>query len=358
MKLHFLEGNDRTKNLIIIPAYNPDHKLIALIDSLLKSKNIAEIVVVNDGSNENTSKCFTEIATKVTLLVHPINQGKGAAIKTALRYIAQKYTELCGVATVDADGQHTAEDAEKLLHTLPDATDSLILGVRSFSADIPWKSRWGNNITKFVFRLLSGAKVSDTQTGLRAFTSRLIPFLLSVTGDRYEYEMNMLASCAKQKIKITEVPIATIYIDQKNTTSHFRVVRDSLRIYGSLLLYAGTSFLSFLVDYAFSNLFVWLFGLFSLTNAVLCGNTAARIISASFNYHLNSTYVFENKQKLKSAIQYFLLAGVILLFNSIIVHLFDMYTDIPYSVYKIFTEIVLFSASYLIQKFVVFKVKE
>lgn len=343
------------RNIVLIPAYNPDHKLIELINSCLKVQDISEIVVVNDGSAESSSEVFTQISGKVTLLVHPVNQGKGAAIKTALLYISQKNTDVCGIVTVDADGQHTADDSEKLLHTLVEYPESLILGVRTFSDDIPWKSRWGNKITRFIFRLLSGAKVSDTQTGLRAFTSKLIPFLLAVNGDRYEYEMNMLASSAKHKIKITEVPIATIYIDQQNTTSHFRVVRDSLRIYGSLLLYAGTSFLSFLVDYTFFNLFAWIFGLLCVPYIVIIANITARMISASFNYYLNSTYVFDNGRKLKSAIQYFLLAGLILLVNTVIMHSFDVYTDIPREIYKVFTEIILFSASYFIQKLFIFK---
>jgi len=342
----------------LIPAYNPDDKLIELIRSLQNATGIDEIIVINDGSAEKCTPVFSEISEKVTLLTHTENRGKGAAIKTALEFIFKSNDELCGIVTVDADGQHSPEDALKLLHILPEKPDSLFLGVRTFSADIPWRSRWGNKITRFIFRILSGAKVSDTQTGLRAFTSLLIPFLLDVSGDRYEYEMNMLAAAAKKKIPLLEIPIATIYMDKQNSASHYRVVKDSMRIYGSLFLYAGASFLSFLVDFAFFNLFAWILGFWDIDNISVISNIAARIISASFNYYLNSTYVFNSSRKLNNAIQYFLLAGVILFFNTAIVHLFDIYTDIPRSIYKIFTEIILFTASYFVQKVLIFKVEK
>lgn len=344
------------KNILLIPAYNPDDKLTELVDALLKTQNPPQIIVVNDGSSEKSSAVFAQIEKKVTLLVHTVNQGKGAAIKTGLRFISQ-LSGLYGIVTVDADGQHSPEDARKLLDKLEECPDSLILGVRTFSEDIPWKSRWGNKITRFMFRLLSGAKVSDTQTGLRAFSSGLIPFLLTVNGERYEYEMNMLASSARNKIIFTEVPIATIYIDQMNSASHFRVVRDSMRVYGNLFLYAGSSFLSFLVDYVLFIVFSWFFGLFELSNAIIFGNITARIFSASFNYYLNSTFVFGNGHKVKSMVQYFLLAGLILVINTVIISAFKTYTAVPKEIYKIFTELILSIASYSVQKLVIFKKK-
>ncbi len=80
-----------------------------------------------------------------------------------------------------------------------------------------------------MFRLQTGVNVSDTQTGLRGFHTDLIPFMLDIEGDRYEYEMNMLTQ-ASQRYKITEVPIQTIYIDD-NASSHFRPIKDGLLVY-------------------------------------------------------------------------------------------------------------------------------
>jgi glycosyltransferase involved in cell wall biosynthesis len=345
------------ENIILIPAYNPDNKLTVLVEAL-KATVTADIVVVNDGSSPASSPVFEAIKNKVTLLEHTVNKGKGAAIKTGLKYIQQNHGDLCGIVTVDADGQHSPSDALKLLDTLEQNQDSLVLGCRTFSGEIPWKSRWGNNITKFVFRILSGVNVSDTQTGLRAFTSKLIPTLLEVGGDRYEYEMNMLVSCTKLKIPIKEVPIETIYTDEKNTSSHFRAVKDSARIYGNLLLFAGSSFLSFLVDFIVFNLFVWLIGFTGSDNTVSFSNIAARIISASFNYYLNSTYVFNSGRKAKNAVQYFLLAAVILALNTKVLTLLTGNLGIQHTLAKLITEIVFISISYTLQKFVIFRTKK
>jgi len=345
------------KNIILIPAYNPDEKLTALVDAL-KALITADIVVVNDGSAPASAPVFEEIKDKVTLLEHKVNQGKGAALKTGMRHILETSSEPCGVVTVDADGQHSASDAWKLLQVLEQNRAALVLGCRTFSGDIPWKSRWGNNITKFVFRLLSGVKVSDTQTGLRAFSSELIPALLEIRGERYEYEMNMLVSCIKMKIPMREVPIATIYTDEKNTSSHFRVVKDSVRIYKNLLLFTGSSFLSFLVDFVAFNLFVWLLNLLHAENVNVVGNIAARIISASFNYYLNCTYVFKSEKKFKNALEYFLLAAVILTFNTVVLNFFTGAIGIHHSLAKLITEVLFFILSYTVQRLVIFKTKK
>lgn len=100
---------------------------------------------------------------------------------------------------------------------------------------MPLKSRIGNQLTRSIFRLVSGVSVSDTQTGLRAFSPDLIKKLLMVGGERYEYETNVLIEMAKAKIPIREVPIDTIYHDSSNSCSHFHVFKDSWRIYKELL---------------------------------------------------------------------------------------------------------------------------
>lgn len=346
------------QNIIIIPAFNPDEKLVALVEELTDKKIADRIIVVNDGSKPDCSGFFKDIKSKVVLLTHEVNKGKGASIKTALGYIKENVSEECGIVTVDADGQHRPEDAKKLLESLSGFPHSLVLGVRTFSEDIPWKSRWGNKITRFVFHVLSGANVSDTQTGLRAFKSDLVQFLLEVSGDRYEYEMNMLASCARNKIKINEVPIATIYIDQVNSTSHFRVIRDSLRIYGSLLLYAGSSFISFLFDFLLFNIFLIITSNFLISEeSLILSNVVARILSSMLNYYLNSTYVFRTPKKFTNALSYFLLAGGILAVNTFVLSLISVKIGISEPIAKLITEIIMFCVSYFVQKYIIFNPK-
>lgn len=342
------------KNIIVIPAYNPDEKLIILIGSLHKN-HLTDIIVVDDGSVTGLS-VFDSIKSRVTLLKHEINMGKGAAIKTALKYISDNTQQNAAVCTIDADGQHSVEDALKVLGCLKENPDSLVLGVRTFSGDIPRKSRWGNNITKFVFRILCGFYISDTQTGLRAFGSRLIPFLLEVGGERYEYEMNMLSSCVKNDIRIKEISISTIYTDSNNSSSHFRAVRDSMRIYGNLLLFAGSSFICFIVDFVLMRLFSFLFGLILADySSMILGNTIARVVSSSLNYYLNSNFVFGKPKSNRSALQYYTLVVIILIANNGLLSIFTELLKIPEALSKIITELVLFFASFLIQKKIIFK---
>lgn len=96
--------------------------------------------------------------------------------------------------------------------------------------------------------MVTGVSVSDTQTGMRAFSSKLLEFMVNIPGERYEYEMNVLVACAKEGISIIELPIQTIYHDKGNSCSHFRKVRDSIRIYGQLFKFSFVSFSSFLLD--------------------------------------------------------------------------------------------------------------
>lgn len=121
----------------------------------------------------------------------------GAAIKTALAYIKKEVwgNELIGI--MDCDGQHLPEDMMKLFQSAWKHTEALVLGVRAVGREMPFRSRFGNQVTRAVYRIVSGVKVSDTQTGLRAFGVKLIDKLLLVKGERYEYEMNnlILAEC-------------------------------------------------------------------------------------------------------------------------------------------------------------------
>ena len=172
------------------------------------------------------------------------------------------------VVVVDCDGQHLPSDALRVAAEAEANPGGLALGVRTVGSDMPARSRFGNAVTRVVFRLLSGVYVSDTQTGLRAFDLPLCGALLAVEGERYEFESNALMSFAKSGVPIREVPIETIYTDKKNSVSHFRTFADSYRIYSHLfkaaksplMLFTGSSLLSFCIDYALFNLFYFFIG--------------------------------------------------------------------------------------------------
>lgn len=221
----------------LIPAYNPDDKLIEITHEHVKYG--FNIVVVDDGSDETCNDIFTEIIACADVLHHRTNRGKGAALRTGLDYIAQKNSGLADtngyvVVTLDADGQHYMNDVLRVTEKSEENRDALVLGARGFDNDVPIKSRLGNDITRHVFFFVTGVKVWDTQTGLRAFSDKHIDFMRQIEGDRYEYEINVLLEYVGKKIKIMEVPIQTIYLDD-NKSSHFNAVRDSFLIYARIL---------------------------------------------------------------------------------------------------------------------------
>ena len=335
----------------VIPAYEPDEKMLAVIDDISSSTDFS-IIVINDGSGEDKLPIFREAAKKATVLTHEVNKGKGRGIKTALEYIKQNENDTVGIVIADADGQHKTEDIIRVSQALKASPDKLVMGCRKFSGKIPLRSKFGNKVTRFVFSFAAGVKVSDTQTGLRGFSSELIPFMLSVNGDRYEYEMNMLLECAREGIKFCEVPIETVYLEN-NESSHFNPIKDSWRIYRDILKFSCSSLLSFCVDYLFYSIFAL------ISNSVVFSNIAARVISSCFNFSLNKKFVFKNKESIaKTAAKYFILAGCILAANTVLLELCVKYLIHNKYISKIIIEVLLFFISWAAQKSFVFRKKD
>ena len=235
------------RRFALIPAYKPNENLIYFVQSI--EKRGIEVVVVNDGSGEEYLPLFSQLEknSRAKVIHFYINQGKGAALKEGLSYLNEIEDDFV-VITLDADGQHSLKDALYLLDKSMENEDSLILGSREQSKDSPIRSRIGNYITKKVFYFSTGVNIEDTQTGMRAFHKSLIPKLLKIKGERYEYEMNMLLEFAKKDIKMREYTIETIYIND-NEESHFDTIKDSVRIYSQIIKFCTSSILSFCIDF-------------------------------------------------------------------------------------------------------------
>lgn len=219
-------------SVIIIPAFEPDQILIDLIFGLIAHQN-CHIILVNDGSGIAAKPIFDafEKYPQVTILCHVENQGKGQALKTAFRYFLDYFPKSCrGVITADADGQHTLIDIVKMSETQMIHPEKLILGVRGFEGKVPFRSRFGNQLTRYVFWLFFGKKLKDTQTGLRAIPRTFLAELLKIPTCGYEFELEMLIKALRYHVQIEELPIDTIYLE-RNTSSHFKPLLDSLRIY-------------------------------------------------------------------------------------------------------------------------------
>ena len=271
---------------VLIPAYQPDARLPRLILELHRADPSTKIVVVDDGSGQKFSDIFEASATAgAHVISYEHNRGKGYALRegfTWIRDVASDSQEC--VVTADADGQHTLNDIFRVGRTCTD-TGKSVLGVRKFVGHVPARSRIGNTATSALFWLATGWKLKDTQTGLRAFPVALLPALLEVQGDRYEYELRVLLHLAKFRHPVTQISIETIY-EAGNPTSHFRPLQDSARIWAPLLKFAASSGVATVIDY------VLVLVLNALTGALFFPVIAARLVSASVNFAMNRR-VFE-----------------------------------------------------------------
>lgn len=219
------------KAVPIIPSLDPDNKLTLLVNKLISS-GYDKIIIVDDGSKDK--KIFNKLEKKkeIILLTHEENKGKGVALKTAFQYykdnLIKKYI---GVICLDSDGQHKTEDVIRIEKVLQ-KEDNFILGTRLFNTlSTPFRNKLGNRLTSILFKLLYKVYIKDTQTGLRAIPNRLIDMHLNTTGDRFEYELNVLINLVDMKEKIKEVDIETIYLEDSNKHSHFNPIKDSYKVY-------------------------------------------------------------------------------------------------------------------------------
>lgn len=220
--------------VVLIPSYKPDQKLIDTLQKLEARQFL--LLVVDDGSGSDYDTVFVEAARYARVIRYPMNRGKGGALKQGLRCIRKCFKNAAYVITADADGQHKPDDIAKISEYLHE-NGGFVIGSRAFVGDVPLRSRFGNTVTREVYHLVSGVKVQDTQTGLRGFDRSLLDWLLTIPGNRYEYEMNVLMSAARDQIAIGEVPIETVY-EGKNESSHFRPLQDSVKIYKEIFRFA------------------------------------------------------------------------------------------------------------------------
>lgn len=346
------------KIAILIPSLSPDQKLVTVVQGLIQA-GFHRILVVNDGSSESYQPIFHSVRElSATVINHAVNLGKGRAIKTGLNYIVSEWKECTGVVTVDSDGQHRVEDIITCAEKMKQHPESLILGSRVFSGgDVPFRSRFGNKITSKVMKLLLGVSISDTQTGLRAFSAERMKQFITIRGERFEYEMNMLLYAKEEDIPLIEVPINTVYIEE-NKSSHFRPFRDSIMIYSLFIKYIFASLSSFVIDIALFSLFVFLFRPIAKSTYIFQATVLARIMSSIFNFIINRTGVFKSKENLTGTIlRYYTLAVVQMCVSAESVKLIHQSLLLNESVTKVIVDCLLFFISFGIQREWVFKTK-
>ena len=345
---------------VIIPSLNPDEKIISTVQSLIDA-GFEDIILIDDGSNADHKDLFEE-AKKfpgVSLLVHEVNKGKGRAMKTAFEYILENRPNKPNVIAVDGDGQHLAKDVKRCIEMLEENPHSFVMGVRDFSdKSVPARSKFGNVITRTVFSLLCGIKVRDTQTGLRAIPFEHLKLMTEVDGNRYEYETNQLFAVKQAGIEFKEVVISTVYIED-NQTSHFRPIRDSIRIYGVIIRYIASSLASTLVDVSLFTLLNLLFGKLGFSDElrIILAQAIARIVSSFVNFSINRKVVFKSKDNYGSTmLKYYILCacqlaastGLVYLFSTVVFRLSE--GSIFDTLIKVVVDTFLFFLSFRIQQ--------
>lgn len=342
------------KNIcVVIPSLNPDERLFGVVSELF-GVGFEKILIVDDGSRAENKVYFPE-DDRITRLTHDVNRGKGAALKTALKYVSENMPEIEGIVTCDADGQHTAKDTRRVAEKLAE-TGKFVLGCRDFSLDnVPFRSKFGNRLTSVALFLCSGNYICDTQTGLRGIPKKSFEAMGKVSGERFEYETNVLLELKQMGLDYCEVKIETVYLNE-NKSSHFRPVRDSLRIMSLMLKYIASSVIAFAVDML---LFTLLHSTFHF--GITLSTALARVCSSVVNFTINKKVVFKSSTSLaKCAVKYALVVVVVMLLSAGGTFLLSTLMRLPDNSYlvtlvKAIVDTVLFVVNFYVQKYWIFK---
>ncbi|HET9099889.1 MAG TPA: bifunctional glycosyltransferase family 2/GtrA family protein [Acidobacteriaceae bacterium] len=339
---------DLNHTAVLIPARRMETGLEPMVRAL-SDTGFEAIVIVNDGMTATDDLAFANLIAipRVHLLRHAVNLGKGRALKTGLNYLLNEFPDVTAVVTADADGQHSVTDIVRIARELLAKPRSVVLGCRAFSGEVPFRSRFGNSLTRLVFHYFSGRKVSDTQTGLRAFPASLFSQLLALPGERYEYEMTVLAYINSTGIPIVEVPIETIYIDG-NGSSSFNPLCDSMRIYFILIRFYASSLVSAGLDLLFFSIVWW--ATHQLLAAVMIGR-----LSSIVNFLLNRTLVFRSQASVPVALsRYYVLAILLAAISYGSIKALSFYLGWNVVVIKVLVETLLSLLSFSAQRTFVF----
>lgn len=348
-------------SVILIPSLNPDGRLEPYVWELQK-RGFEHIIVVNDGSGKEYDPVFHRLEDMGCIVLrHAVNYGKGRALKNGFNEFLNRFQEdeeICGVITADSDGQHLVKDVVRMDELLYEerSKKELLLGVRDFKRqNVPPKSKFGNELTCFFFRLLYGRKISDTQTGLRGISTGCLKEFLALKGERFEYETSMLIAAVRQQIPFRELKIETVYLENNGGT-HFRPLQDSCIIYsilfGEFLKYIASSLSASVIDILlFSLLSAWILG----TAGIWIATALARAVSSFYNYSMNRKVVFGSGEDMKHSLwRYYLLCVVQGACSAGLVSALVAAFGLPKTGCKIVVDTVLFFISYQIQRRFVF----
>ena len=350
--------------IILIPALNPPKDILLSYIKDLKKRGFNRILIVDDGSDDSFKDYFEKLKKdlEVDIFYHYKNYGKGRALKNAFNYVLNYYDDFSYLICADSDGQHRVEDIENIAKICKNSNkDILYLGSRNFDEEnVPFKSRYGNKLTSFFYKLMFEDRINDTQTGLRAISKKHMKDFLDLDGERFEYEINMLINASKTGKEIKEIPIKTVYFDN-NSETHFNPIKDSAKIYGVMFKTFFKFFLSsigsWLVDIgSFTIIQSLLSKVFTSFHPVIWISTLlARMISGLFNFSINKNFVFDDDSKDKKIyLRYFILWLCQLILSAFLVDFVFSLVNMKSYFIKIIIDSLIFLLSFKIQEKYIF----
>lgn len=352
------------KVIIGIPSYNPDETLVVHVKNLINI-GFNNFIICDDGSKEECQKYFDRVLEletnniKIDIVKHNINLGYGRASKSIFNFFLGEYKDAIGIVTCDSDGQHIAKDVLRCAQALIENPECYCVGVRDFKkkADIPFRSWIGNNITKNVLRFCCGISLQDTQSGLRAIPTGILPALMETEGERMEFTTAILLKLNDLNVEIKEIPIDTIYMEN-NSSSHFNPIRDSIRIYSRIVKYCFSSLMSAFIDIFVFSIVVGYYSKFTgkyITAAAITGV----IFAGMFNFCFNKAVVFKNNGNIIwQGVKYTCLCLTHAVVSAALIKLIS--TAVPFNLVaiKIVVDTLLFFVTYFIQGRLVFNVQK
>jgi glycosyltransferase involved in cell wall biosynthesis len=229
----------KLKCCVILPTYNNEKTIGRLIGEVLGYTD--QLIVVNDGATDSTPLIIDRFKEKITLITHDQNLGKGTALRNGFEKALQMGFD--HAISIDSDGQHFTSDLPAFLDQLQMHSGALVIGSRNMNSEnVPGGSSFGNKFSNFWFRVETGIKLPDTQSGYRLYPIRKLQKIKFFT-TRFEFEIEVIVKAAWKGIPVVAMPVKVYYAKGAERISHFRPTKDFVRI---SLLNTWLVFLAFL----------------------------------------------------------------------------------------------------------------
>lgn len=324
----------------LIPIKETNEHIVTIVQKL-KENNFHNVVVYY-GTKEEDKEFLQQLTSDAKVMILASRQGRGNAIKSGLKYIKEKYRKNTLIVTMDGDGSHTIEDVVHLCNECMIAQDTFFLGKKEELKE--WEHKINNFFTKTMYRISGGESLSDTTTTLRAFSYDFIDLLLTVKGEKDDFEANVLITCASHKVKIKEVDFTkeNITSDEKEKTLEkgIGLLKENTKKLNTFSI----PWVSYLIDFV-----LFLFLNRFIEGHIIITNLFARVISSLFSFNKVRVHKIDLEKTLK---QFTIKTFALLFLETLLLLLFVKIIHLPIFVAKLFSEILYILFDYGVQEYI------